>query len=313
MSQTSHIVPSIPPEEVARVKALGFLWDKRTKNQFNGRVITRNGKISAKECAVIAQAAERFGSGEVSMTTRMTVEIQGVPFENIEPLRDFLRQQAGLETGGTGAKIRPVVSCKGTTCQYGLIDTYALSLEIHKRFFEGYSSVKLPHKFKIAVGGCPNNCVKPDLNDIGIVGQRIPHILPDQCKGCQLCVKECPIHVISMQEKTAVIDAAQCNHCGRCIKKCPFQAIETQCTGYQIYLGGRWGKRTAMGRPLSRILTSQDEVFELIEKCLLLFKAYGQPKERFADTITRLGLEQVENLLFSNELLERKSEILAQG
>jgi sulfite reductase beta subunit-like hemoprotein len=23
----------------------------------------------------------------------------------------------------------------------------------------------LLHKFKIALGGCPNNCVKPDLND----------------------------------------------------------------------------------------------------------------------------------------------------
>ena len=33
----------------------------------------------------------------------------------------------------------------------------------------------LPHKFKIAVGGCPNNCVKPDLNDLGIVGQRVPN------------------------------------------------------------------------------------------------------------------------------------------
>ena len=38
-------------------------------------------------------------------------------------------QEAGLDTGGTGSKVRPVVSCKGTTCQYGLIDTFALSEE----------------------------------------------------------------------------------------------------------------------------------------------------------------------------------------
>ena len=65
------------------------------------------------------------------MTSRLTVEIQGVPFDNIEPLREFLAQN-GLETGGTGSKVRPVVSCKGTTCQYGLIDTFALSEEIHE-------------------------------------------------------------------------------------------------------------------------------------------------------------------------------------
>ena len=105
MSQTNNSGTSIPQSEVTRVKGLGFLWDKRTPDKFNGRVITRNGKITAKECAAIAQAAERFGSGEVTLTTRMTMEIQGVPFENIEPMREFLRQEAGLETGGTGAKV----------------------------------------------------------------------------------------------------------------------------------------------------------------------------------------------------------------
>lgn len=131
---------AVPAEEITRVKALGFLWDKNSADRFNGRVITRNGKITAEESAVIAEAARRYGSGEITMTSRLTLEIQGVPFDNIEPLREFLAQ-AGLETGGTGSKVRPVVSCKGTTCQYGLIDTFALSEEIHERFFKGYSGV----------------------------------------------------------------------------------------------------------------------------------------------------------------------------
>ena len=52
----------------------------------------------------------------------------------------------------------------------------------------------LPHKFKIAVGGCPNNCVKPNLNDVGIIGQRIPVVDTDMCKGCKKCAIEavCP-------------------------------------------------------------------------------------------------------------------------
>ena len=88
----------IPQSEITRVKGLGFLWDKRTADRFNGRVITRNGKITAEECAVVAEAAKKFGSGEIAMTTRLTMEIQGVPFENIEPLRQYLKEQAGLET-----------------------------------------------------------------------------------------------------------------------------------------------------------------------------------------------------------------------
>ena len=67
---------AIPPEEIKRVKGLGCLQDKRYPDRFNVRVITRNGKITAEEQRVIAEAAERYGSGEVTMTTRLTLEIQ---------------------------------------------------------------------------------------------------------------------------------------------------------------------------------------------------------------------------------------------
>ena len=160
---------TISAAEIKRVKALGFLNNKGT-DLFNARVITVNGKITAQQTAVLAQAAEKFGSGEVEFTTRLTVEIRGVHFDDIPAFQEFIAP-AGLMTGGTGSLVRPVVSCKGTTCQYGLYDTFALSEKIHQQFYLGYHSVKLPHKFKIACGGCPNNCVKPTLNDLGIIGQ----------------------------------------------------------------------------------------------------------------------------------------------
>ena len=119
--------------EIKRVKGLGCLQDKRYDDIFNVRVITRNGKLTANEQQKIAEASQRFGSGEVTMTTRLTLEIQGVPYDKLEEVMAFLAQ-AGLETGGTGSKVRPVVSCKGTTCQYGLIDTFALSQKLHDMF-----------------------------------------------------------------------------------------------------------------------------------------------------------------------------------
>ena len=239
---------TISKEEIARVKGLGFLNNKGT-DCFNGRVITGNGKITAKQMRAIADAAEKFGDGEVVFTTRLTVEIRGVQFENIDPLCAYLAKE-GLTTGGTGAKVRPVVSCKGTTCQYGLYDTFALSEKIHERFYVGYHDVKLPHKFKIAVGGCRNNCVKPDLNDVGIIGTRVKN-----------------------EEGVAV-------------------------TGYKICIGGRWGKKTSLGQPLSKIVTSEEEVLEIVEKIILFYRDNGLEKERFADTIHRIGFEEVEKALF---------------
>ncbi len=299
----------LPAEEITRVKGLGFLLDKRTGDSFNGRVITRNGKITTAESRAIAEAAELYGSGEVAMTSRLTVEIQGVPFENIEPLRQHLLQ-AGLETGGTGSKVRPVVSCKGTTCQYGLIDTFDLSNEIHERFYKGYGGVKLPHKFKIAVGGCPNNCVKPDLNDLGIIGQRVPTVNLGKCRGCKVCqiVNACPIKVAKMRDGKIFIDPEKCNRCGRCIGKCPFHAFEEYVNGYRVYIGGRWGKKVAHGQMLDKVFTDREEVLGIVEKAILLFREQGITGERFADTIARIGFESVQEQLLANDLLDRKQE-----
>ena len=288
----------LSPEDIKRVKGLGFLRDKRYPDVFNARVITRNGRITTDEHRAIAEAADRFGSGQVAMTTRLTMEIQGVRYENIQPLMDFLSAY-GLTTGGTGALVRPVVSCKGTTCQYGLIDTYALSEKIHERFYVGYHNMPLPHKFKIAVGGCPNNCVKPDLNDLGVVGQRVPVPDTEKCRGCKKCQieKNCPIHAAKLEDGRISIDPDACNHCGRCKGKCPFGAVEEYREGYKILIGGRWGKKTACGRPLPRLFTTEEEVMAVIDRAILLFREEGIAGERFADTVTRLGFDYVSGKL----------------
>lgn len=288
----------LSPEDIKRVKGLGFLQDKRYPDVFNARVITRNGRITTDEHRAIAEAADRFGSGQVAMTTRLTMEIQGVRYENIQPLTDFLSAY-GLTTGGTGALVRPVVSCKGTTCQYGLIDTYALSEKIHERFYVGYHNMPLPHKFKIAVGGCPNNCVKPDLNDLGVVGQRVPVPDTEKCRGCKKCQieKNCPIHAARLEDGKISIDPDACNHCGRCKGKCPFGAVEEYREGYKILIGGRWGKKTACGRPLPRLFTTEEEVMAVIDRAILLFREEGIAGERFADTVARLGFDYVSGKL----------------
>ena len=302
---------SLPPEEVARVKGQGCLWDKRTPDTFNVRVLTVNGKLTAEKLTAIAQAAQQFGSGQAAMTSRLTIEIQGVPHANIQPMQEFLAQY-GLETGGTGPKVRPVVSCKGTTCQYGLIDTFALSEKIHELFYKGYHDVKLPHKFKIAVGGCPNNCVKPNLNDLGIIGQRVPVADLDKCRGCKVCQleKACPVHVAHVENGKLVIDPEVCKHCGRCVGKCPFHVTDQFINGYRVYLGGRWGKDFAHGKPVEKLFTSEEEVLSAVEKAILLFRDQGKAGERLSDTIDRIGFDRASQLLESDELLARKAEIL---
>ena len=174
---------TLSKEEEKRLKGLGFLNNKGTDN-FSARILTVNGKVTAAQHRAMADAAETFGNGILTFTTRQTVEVQGIPYE-------------------------------------------------------GYHDVKLPHKFKIAVGGCPNNCVKPNLNDLGIIGQRIPHFKAELCKGCKKCSVDavCPMGAAKVSDNKLHIDENVCIHCVR---------LQTERMGLKFLLADAGGRRFLM-------------------------------------------------------------------
>ncbi|MGH4138792.1 (4Fe-4S)-binding protein [Clostridium sp.] len=295
--------------EIKRVKAMGFLANNDGVH-FSARIITENGVLSSRQLINISEASEKYGNGKIAFTVRLTLEIPGIEFENIEAVRGYIAKE-GMITGGTGPNVRPVVSCKGTVCKFGLFDTQAMAKEIHKNFFEKYHNVILPHKFKIAVGGCPNNCVKPDLNDFGIVGQLIPKYNADKCVKCKECLVEstCPMGAVKFIDGTLIIDKEICNNCGCCIDKCHFDAMEEGMQGYKIYIGGRWGKSIRHGSLINKIFT-KEEIMSILFKTILFFKDNAFKGERFGSVIDRLGLKYVEAEILSDEILKRKDEIL---
>ena len=299
---------ALTAEQITAVKGDGFLLNRGT-SQFSGRIITKNGILTANQMAVLAEASRKYGNGSLAFTVRLTVEVPGIEYENIGPFKALIAT-ANMQTGGTGPKVRPIVACKGTTCVFGLYDTQQLAAEIHERFYEGYRNVTLPHKFKIAVGGCPNNCVKPDLNDLGIVGQRTTKIDYNACRGCKKCrvIEVCPMHAVELRNGKINIDRSICNSCGRCVGKCPFKVTNNFEDRYKVYVGGKWGKAIRMGSMLDTLFT-KEEVLQVIEKSILLFKSKGIPKERFGQTCDRLGMDKVNKILASDNLLKKKEEI----
>ena len=144
----------LKPEQIASVKGRGFLINRGTEC-FSGRLVCAGAVFTAADLRTISEIAEKFGSGKVTFTSRLSAEIVGIPFEQIDAACDYAAER-GLYFGGTGAKIRPVTACKGTTCVYGNYDTQALAKELHEKYYVGWANVKLPHKFKIGIGGCPN-------------------------------------------------------------------------------------------------------------------------------------------------------------
>lgn len=300
---------AISKQDIQRVKLMGFLHNRETE-RFSCRVITGNGTLTAEQLQAVGRIAEKYGSGVCAFTTRMTVEFAGVPYESIE---DVVKELAavGLTTGGTGARVRPVTACKGTTCVFGFYDTQALGQKVHERFYEGMGDVRLPHKFKIAVGGCPNNCIKPDLNDFGIVGQHPPKFKEELCRGCKLCEKFCRMGCMKVVDGKMQRDTAVCNNCGYCVGKCPFDAIYAEEVAYKLYIGGRWGRVVRHGTPLPGLYTEQ-QALDMIEKAMLLFRDQGKKGERFAAMIDRIGEDKAVDMLLHGDLMERREQILAK-
>ena len=299
-------------EQIMKVKGQGFLRNRGTE-LFSGRLAAPGTVFTAQNFADMAELAEKFGNGKLICTSRQGVEIPGIPYEKIDEAIAFAAER-GLRFGGTGAKVRPITACKGTTCVFGNCDTQAIAKEIHEKYYLGWNSVKLPHKFKISVGGCPNSCIKPSLNDFGVEGHREPKFNSELCRGCASCNIEnkCPSKAASVKGGKLSIDPELCKSCGVCVGKCPFGAIEPEAeTVYRIYVGGTWGKTTRMGTPLSRTV-SAEEIMPMLEKTILWYRENALPKERLGKAIDRVGIERVEAELFSDELLKRKEEILAK-
>lgn len=300
---------NLTPQQIKMVKSQGFLNNK--DGTFAVRIITVNGVLTAKQMANLVEVAEKFGNGKISFTSRLTVEIPGIQFKDIPAVKAHVAKE-GMTTGGTGAKVRPVVACKGTVCHYGNIDTQGLAAKIHHEFYEGWRQVVLPHKFKIGVGGCPNNCIKPDLNDLGIVGVKVPQFNAEKCRGCAKCApsENCPIKIAKVENGKLVINPEECNNCGVCVGKCPFGAIEEGVVMHKVFIAGRWGKKIRLGSALNKLFT-EDEAMKVIEKTILFFKEQGLSGERLSDTVERIGWEKVQEILISDDILDRKEEILA--
>lgn len=299
-------------EQITSVKGRGFLRNRGT-DCFSGRIVTVAGLFTPDQLHAIAECSEKYGNGKVIFTARLAAEIVGIPFDKIPEAEAFMAER-GLYFGGTGAKVRPITACKGTTCVYGNIDTQALAKVIYDKFYIGLRDVKLPHKFKIGVGGCPNSCMKPSLNDVGVEGCKAFSFGSELCRGCKKCAvaESCPTKAVSVVNGKAVIDTSKCTSCGVCVGKCPFGAVPKEAaSACRIFVGGTWGKTQRMGTLLNSVY-SADEVPAVIEKVMLWYKENGYVKERLGATVDRIGTDALETALATNELLDRKEEILAK-
>lgn len=277
--------------------ATGGLMKQRDPGQVAARLRVVGGRLTADQLEAIAAACRRHGDGTVHLTVRQSVEIPHVPREAGDAVAADLAA-AGLELGACGARVRGVPACPATGCAHGVVDAQALAQALDERFF---GRDGLPHKFKLAVTGCPNGCAKPHENDVGVGGARPTAFHPEDCTACGACVDACPIPGLLALEDGALRVRTDprpgcegqpdgCIQCGDCVAACPTGAWEDTGPAFAVFVGGRMGRRPRLGERLPFVLRRGAEVVALVDRALAWYAREGRPRERFGDTIERLGL-----------------------
>ena len=273
--------------DIKELKA-GGLMKQKEPDLFSVRLRIVGGHVEAHQLEKLAELARKYGRGDVHLTVRQGVEIPYVHFRNVEALRKELAE-ADIEFGACGPRVRTITACQGEACSHGMIDCQKLAEKIDERVF-GRSG--LPHKFKVAITGCPNACIKPQENDLGIMGIAVKSFDEEACDRCSLCVHACPVpDTLSIEDDKLVFNKKNCVSCAACAAACPNDAWQLAGTGYALFVGGKMGKRPRFGDRLSIEISGEDHLLRVLDEVIEWYAANGNKGERSGETIDRVGLD----------------------
>ncbi len=124
----------------------------------------RGGITSPDELRKIADVADKYNVPMVKVTGSQRIDLLGVKKEDLPKVWADL----GMPSGQAYAKgVRMVKTCVGTDfCRFGTQPSISTGIELERRLENLYT----PHKFKMAVVGCPRNCAEATVKDVGLIG-----------------------------------------------------------------------------------------------------------------------------------------------
>ena len=245
------------------------------------------GVVSTDQLRQLARIAKQYGTGNLHITTRQTIEIPHVDPKYLKKIAAALEKN-GTPVGSERDEVVNVVACPGTErCKFANIDTIGLAKMIDERLF----GREMPVKMRISISGCPNGCTSPLLNEIGISGRVDPIRNEGLCTGCGTCTEYCRENAIRIRRGVSVLDADKCLSCGICVRSCPFELLKPAGTRYLITVGGRRGRHPHPGRELMSV-GSPGEVVDMVEKVVYWVYRRAWSGRLLSDQLDEIQFEQ---------------------
>jgi sulfite reductase (ferredoxin) len=141
------------------------------------------GRLSADALDVIADLADRYGSGRVHTTTEQKMVILDVPPERTEELVAEL-DAADLPARPSAFR-RHTMACTGIEfCKLAIVETKARAADLISELERRLPGFDTP--VTINVNGCPNSCARIQTADIGLKGSLVTGPDGQQVEGFQV-------------------------------------------------------------------------------------------------------------------------------
>jgi ferredoxin-nitrite reductase len=158
-----------------RLKWLGVFFRPVTPGQFMVRMRMPHGVMNSLQMRVLAEIVERYGDdGNADITTRQNLQLRGIRLEDIPDIFNRFKA-AGMTSIQSGMdNVRNITGSPVSGIdKHELIDTQELVQKVQDMITntgEGNPAFSnLPRKFNIAIGGCPDNSIHAEINDIAFI------------------------------------------------------------------------------------------------------------------------------------------------
>ncbi len=124
------------------------------------------GVTTPLELRTIADVVDKFNIPTMKLTGGQRIDLFGVTKEDLPKVWKDLGA-GGLVSGHAyGKSLRTVKTCAGDTwCRFGTKDSMSMGIQLEQMTWGSW----MPHKFKLAVSGCPRNCAEATIKDFGLV------------------------------------------------------------------------------------------------------------------------------------------------
>ncbi len=294
----------------------------KVRGQTAVRIRVPGGHLDSKHLIMLKTLADEFGNGTLHITTRQGFEIPGINMSDISIVKEHLKlliseieNECDIvleepENGYPSAGTRNVSACIGNrVCKFANIDSTLLAQKIEKIIYPN------DYHLKIAITGCPNDCIKAHMQDIGIIGNVIPEYNKEKCIACESCLDNCRkkiTNALSIENYQIYRDDEYCLKCGECILKCPTGAFYRGKKLYRIIIGGRTGKRNP--RIANTFIKNASEKV-VLEICRNIYKYIDRhinrklPKEHVGYIIDRTGYDTFAKEILENLILNKEVQI----